>query len=90
MPVTTPLPPIDFAALRFNYFELLDQTFKRLESGLPVVEIALDSPERATEVEERFNYLAVRRNLPICFELEPVRDGIYRISHHIDESELAY
>jgi len=90
MLLTTPVKPIDYSQINGNFFELTDQLFKRLEAGEPIVEIALDSEEMAIDIEERFNYLVARRNLPFCFILTETRPNVYRIELEEGEWELAY
>ncbi|MCX6216567.1 hypothetical protein [Spirosoma sp.] len=87
MPVSTPIKPIDYANLKGDFFSLTDQVFKRLEAGEPIVEIAALSEETAIEIEERFNYYATRKNLPIYFTLTLVRPDVYRVSLDFGELE---
>ena len=90
MLLSTPLKPIDYSLLKGDFFELTDQVFKRIESGTRVIEIAALSELAATEIEERFNYLSLRRNLPLYFTLTQTRPDVYRVELDIDDFELVY
>lgn len=90
MYLTTPIKPIDYSQLKSDFFELTDQVFKRIEAGIRVIEIAALSELAAIEIEERFNYLAVRRNLPLYFTLTETRPNVYRVELDIDDFDLVY
>ncbi|GAB3790194.1 hypothetical protein GCM10028818_59960 [Spirosoma horti] len=85
--LTTPINPIDYSKIKGDFLGLTDQVFKRLEDGEIVVEIAALSEASAIDIEERFNYFATRRNLPVFFTLTLTRPDVYRVTMDFDELE---